>query len=512
MSIVLLGLILVQTYWIHNAYTVKQQQFNNSVQHLQHQIVQTIEEHETVLHITKEIVSISSDTSRMSNRHQFYDVNSNASKDSIQIRMSLNAPDNIIDSAFYDVPVFSNDSFVYKLDNKLYHLELDTLNETKIVSKKRLRSYLIEKVTDKKLFVENIVKQLIRKEVNIENRIRRQDLDSIINNELKQNNLKLQYEYAVQNESGDIAIQSDNYNKLIEQSCNSYKIRLFPDDILSEPNYLIMYFPAEKRTIIRSIAGIAFSSILVTLIIILSFSLIIYVIYKQKRLSEIKSDFVNNMTHELKTPISTISLAAQMLKDKSIPVESKNIDHVSGLIADESKRLGYQVEKVLQMAVFEKFKLDLKIKEIDIHNLIKKAIHNLNLFIKSKNGVVNCKFDAAEATVPADEMHILNVFNNLLDNAIKYSKDAPLINVSTKNIKNQIVISIEDHGIGMSKDNLKKIFDQFYRVPTGNVHNVKGFGLGLSYVKKIVEEHKGKVYVESEPERGTRFDIYLPLE
>ncbi len=225
-----------------------------------------------------------------------------------------------------------------------------------------------------------------------------------------------------------------------------------------------------------------------------------------------KSDFVNNMTHELKTPISTISLASQMLNDKSIASSEKNYDRISGIISDESKRLGYQVERVLQMAKFDQGDLKLQFEDVSAHEIIESVITNFYLQVEAKNGMLIPSLHADVDTILADPTHITNVISNLLDNAVKYTSENPEIYIGTRNQDHELIISVRDNGIGISKSNQRRIFDKFYRVSTGNVHNVKGFGLGLSYVKKIIEEHQGKIRVDSELGSGTTFSINLPLK
>jgi signal transduction histidine kinase len=247
------------------------------------------------------------------------------------------------------------------------------------------------------------------------------------------------------------------------------------------------------------------------LVVVVGFALTTHIMFKQKRLSLVKNDFVNNMTHELKTPISTISLASQMLKDNSIPAESKNMGHISNIIDDETKRLSCQVEKVLKTALFNKGRIKIKPKELDLHSIIENVVKTFYIQVEQKNGKILKSLNAQNHVARVDEVHFTNIIFNLLDNAVKYSNEAPEITIETKNNNGDFLIAIEDNGVGIRKKDQNKIFDQFYRVPTGNRHDVKGFGLGLNYVKRMVEQHGGSISLESEYKKGTRFEIIIPL-
>lgn len=275
---------------------------------------------------------------------------------------------------------------------------------------------------------------------------------------------------------------------------------------------MTIFFPNRANVIFRSLGFMSVSSSFLTLLLLFTFAFTLYIVFKQKRLSDMKGDFVNNMTHELKTPISTISLASQMLNNKSISSSDKNYDRIAGIIADESNRLGYQVERVLQMAKFDQGDLKLNFQEISAHEYIDSVISNFTLQVEAKEGMLIPSLHADDNKIFADPVHFTNVISNLLDNAVKYSREKPEIYIETMNRNEGLVISVRDNGIGISKANQRRVFDKFFRVPTGNVHSVKGFGLGLSYVKKIVEEHEGKIFVESELGTGTTFILIFSLK
>lgn len=330
--------------------------------------------------------------------------------------------------------------------------------------------------------------------------------------ELDNNGINLPFEYAIIDRHGRMVYESENY----DSSANKEEIftqTLFPNDPDARRHYMNVYFPDKDKFIFSSVTFMI-PAFAFTVILLLIFLLTIIMAFRQKKLSEMKNDFINNMTHEFKTPISTISLAAQMLNDDSVRKSPNMMQHISTVINDETKRLRFQVEKVLQMSMFDRQKATLKLQEVDANSAIYNIVNTFKLKVEKYGGCINASLDAEDPIVNVDEMHFTNVIFNLLDNAVKYRReDTPLeLNVVTRNLPNgRIEISIQDNGIGMKKDDLKKIFEKFYRVSTGNRHDVKGFGLGLAYVHKMVTELKGDIRAESELNKGSKFIITLPI-
>jgi two-component system phosphate regulon sensor histidine kinase PhoR len=333
-------------------------------------------------------------------------------------------------------------------------------------------------------------------------------IDSILKEELKNKMVDAKYHFGIINPNLPVI---DNSNT-IELYQSPYRVSLTPDNVFIQPKYLAVYFPNEKNYILRTMGLMLTLTGLLILGIIFSFYYTISTIFRQKKLSDVKNDFINNMTHEFKTPISTISLACEVLNDKSITKTPDRVDNYVKMIRDENSRLGLLVENILQTAILDKGEFKLKITPVDIHNVIEQAISNIQLAVSKKHGEIITKLEATDFVLQVDRIHMTNVIYNLIDNALKYSSENPVIAVSTINTSNGISISVKDNGIGISKENQKKIFDKLYRVPTGNVHNVKGFGLGLSYVKAIVEKHGGTVNVASELNKGSTFTIDLPIQ
>ena len=291
---------------------------------------------------------------------------------------------------------------------------------------------------------------------------------------------------------------------------NGIKAKLFPNDILGQENFLYIFFPNKNYHVIRQVWLPITSSVLFIGVIIFCFIYAIKVIIRQKALSDTKNDFINNMTHEFKTPLATVSLAVEALQDPELSTQDKFRKRYLGIIKDENKRLTAQVEKVLQAAALDKQDFKLKIEEVNLSELLESTMQHISLQVEKKGGNLTLKDRLKEPIVEGDAFHLTHIFNNLLDNAIKYTPNTPTIVLDAFEDADEIIVKIADNGIGMTKDAQKKIFDKFYRVPTGNVHDVKGFGLGLSYVKTMLEAHHGGIQVESEVGKGTTFTINIP--
>jgi len=289
-----------------------------------------------------------------------------------------------------------------------------------------------------------------------------------------------------------------------------YMVRLFPDNIIRQDVVLSVVFPERANYVLGSMAWILGGSLLFSLFILATFALSLFFIIRQKKISEMKSDFINNMTHEFKTPIATISLAADTITNPKIIRDEMSIRHFIGMIKKENSRMNKKVETILQIASLDKKEIDFRFEKLSVHSLIEKAVDTVEILVIQREGKIKMHFKATESQINGDPEHLFNLINNLLDNAIKYSEGAPQIDIYTADANEGIVLSVEDKGIGMSKSVQSRIFERFYRQTSGNVHDIKGFGLGLNYVRAIVDAHKGNISVISEPGKGSRFDVYLP--
>lgn len=337
-------------------------------------------------------------------------------------------------------------------------------------------------------------------------------IDSLIAFELDRHGLRTTYEFGVYSPQRNAMLFQKTGHYPQQLLSESFVFELYPtSSTMRYADQLLLYFPNEKRFLVSQLWYLVFISAMLILIIIMSFGATIYTIFRQKKVSEIKNDFINNMTHEFKTPIATIGLACEALRDCDVQKSDGLYTSYLSMIDEENKRLGTMAEQILQSAVMDKGQLSLREENIDLHEILTECINTKLLQAKKKEGNIRVSLKAEKHLLRADSVHLTNVVLNLLDNAIKYSDGAPEILVQSRNIPNAIEVSVQDNGIGISKANQKKIFEKLYRVPTGNIHNVKGFGLGLSYVKAVIEKHGGTVHLKSELKKGTTFYIRLPF-
>lgn len=318
------------------------------------------------------------------------------------------------------------------------------------------------------------------------------------------------YEYAIIKDGivQDGTIKKSQKNDFLK---SNYMVRLFPDNIIRQDLILSVIFPERANYVLGSMAWILGGSMLFSLFILATFALSLYFIIRQKKISEMKSDFINNMTHEFKTPIATISLAADTITNPKVIKDEVSIRHFIRMIKKENSRMNKKVETILQIASLDKKEIEFRFENVSMHSIIEHAIDTIDIQVQQRNGKINLNLEASEPVVYGDSEHLTNLVNNLLDNSIKYSPESPEITVKTKNSKKGLILSVEDKGIGMTKAVQSKIFERFYRQSSGNVHDVKGFGLGLNYARAIIDAHRGNITVFSEPGKGSRFDIFLPF-
>ncbi len=393
-----------------------------------------------------------------------------------------------------------HDEFERGVDNALIRTR-DMLHDRFLYNSGQSVGYMNDESKENKL----------RNEFAVSGNFTNEEIKEIIDKALAQNNIKYKYEYGITNIFMNTIYQSDGFQA--NEKHKMYHQDLSPKDAIRAQETLYLSIKENKNQVIGEMWWMILASIVFTCIIILAFALTVRTLFNQKKISEIKSDFINNMTHELKTPLATISLAIDALTNEKVIHDTDKIKLYSGMIKEENKRMNKQVEKILQAARLEKEELKLNLQDLDVRQVINKVTDNLALQIQEKNGALDLRLNAKNHTIEADEVHFSNIIFNLLDNAMKYSTNAPYIQVETFNLQSgPLVIKIKDNGIGMDKETQSRIFERFFRAHTGNLHNVKGFGLGLSYVKAIVDAHDGKIKVDSAPGKGSTFIMTFPVK
>lgn len=494
------SLLTLQYFYIRNLGKMRSEQFDEAVRRSLTEVVKSLELDETARFLAedmndhkKETFDLPKVTTTKWQRHS-------ASLHSIQ---GL--------STFSSVTEYDETTTLSQTKPKVF-ISMSHGKNTLSGTYNKLQENFRERYLAQKGLMEDVILRMLYEANNrpIEQRIDFSKLENYLTVELTKNGLeKMPFHFKVTDKNEQEVYRCKDM--LGNTESGEYKQVLFPNDPGVETGSLYVYFPNRKDYIFESLR-IYVPSIIFSIVLLIVFGTTILIIFRQKKLNDMKNDFVNNMTHELKTPISTISLAAQMLKDGDVGKTPAMLKHISGVIVDETKRLSFQVEKVLQVSLFERDKSNLTFKEVDVNDMLETVVATFKLKVENFDGRIETDLSAKRADITADEMHLTNVFFNLMDNAVKYRSERDLLlHVRTWNEKEHLMISISDNGVGIKKENLKKIFERFYRVPTGNVHDVKGFGLGLAYVLKIVQNHNGTIRAESEVNMGTKFIISLPL-
>ena len=524
MSVALTGLIAFQWYWIDTVITGNRDHFERDVMTALSNVTKKLEQQEALFYVNRQMSNLPSQgqsrgfqpfqfqaTPPLNQRQVLQGKEKILFEDSLSSTGSFNfsfevvgAPlrSNQMGKAFFDVlkSNINNIQFAYPKDAP----ETETLNSN--------LKEILEKISNKSNMMMGLLEEMMLPKIGLTNRFDPDQLDSLLHTELKKKSIDIPYDYAIINpRSGRlIEISKDYSNERLLQS--HFKTNLFPNDVTNEPNLLVIDFPSQEKYLMSKIWFPLSSSALLILIILICFGYAVFTIVRQKKISVMKTDFMNNMTHEFKTPISTIGLAIEALLDPTIPQKTSMKMKYLGIIADENKRLESQVADVLQMAQLDKNELKLNLVTVDLHPIIQQAVDKISIQMERKSGNLKLALNASQSILKGDEAYLLGVLLNLLDNALKYSKDAPNVIIRTQNIRGQLICSIKDHGMGMTKEAQRSIFQKFYRVASGNVHNIKGFGLGLAYVKEIITLHHGSIAVESELNKETNFIIKFPLD
>ncbi len=359
--------------------------------------------------------------------------------------------------------------------------------------------------------IQKMAVELESKPQSLIQRIDTGNIQKTLRKSLAEKGINIPFEFAIQSAGDSVVLpaQSKGFEK--SHLSTRHRVSLFPNDIFQQHDVLLVYFPEQKSFLAKSISLIAFGSVFFTFIIIFTSVLSIVIMIRQKKISDIKTDFINNMTHEFKTPIATISIAVDSINNSKVIEDPDRIKGYTRIIKEENNRMNARVEQVLQMALLDSSEFRLNDKPVDIHTILHKVTDHLRLQIEKRDGKLKFIPEAEDSIVSGDEAHLLSVFMNLLDNANKYSPEKPEISVRTTSKNHRIIVAIEDKGLGMTQEVQQKIFDKFFRVTSGNIHNIKGFGLGLSYAKALVLAHKGEIRVISEPGKGSRFEVELPV-
>ena len=511
----LVAIILVQVYWTYSAWKDKEEEFSLSVIQSLKTVSSQIQDRELADYIyafERLIDSVGTpdesnytdiflfmDENISSNLTSFYaygileeDYNINLS----EINLNIENEENVKDLKKVKTTTILNNDQIFNRENRF----ASSINKLKSVE----RINIFDQAKYRSAFLD------YSSTIPIHRRVSSIELKTLLESELSTKNIKTKFEFGIYNNGLATKIKSNSYVEL--QTGPSYKTPIFVNDNGESPYTLVVSFPERDKYVFSSIISVAGLSILLTLFVLVVSTTAVYQIIHQKKISEIKSDFINNMSHEFKTPIATINLAIDAIKNpKTMGKASKVKDYIN-VIKEENNRMLSQVEDILLISQLEKGLLPIKMGSVNINDIIKNSIYHVNLILQNKKGKIEVEYNAYEPNIIGNFDHLTNVLVNILDNALKYSENTPIIKIVTNSTEYDLQINIEDNGIGMDKSTKRLIFDKFYRKETGNIHDIKGHGLGLSYVKKIIELHKGKIELISKIKEGTKFIIKLPLK
>ena len=502
MGLSFLGLLFLQISYMEQMAKMKKEQFDESVNRSLYQASHNLELNETQRYLEKNV----NETERRAYKQDSLMVDGLDGSVKQSHQFAVAADDGTVYSSF------ELKTFAIKPASVPKAMILRTDKSSISEASKSLQEIVRNRYVYQKALLDEVVYNILytASDKPLKERINFKLLDRDIKVELMNNGINIPYHFRVETADGREVYRCPDYSEEGEE--NSYPQTLFHNDPSPKMGVVKIHFP-DMNSYIFSSVRFMIPSLIFTVVLLITFVFTIVIIFRQKRYSEIKNDFINNMTHELKTPISSISLAAQMLNDESVEKSPNMMKHLGGVINDESKRLRFLVEKVLQMSMFDKQSVSFKKKELDLNELLESIASTFSLRVEHTGGKIYMEIEAVDSAIYVDEVHFQNAITNLMDNAVKYRKpDEPLdLYIKTWNEKDRLCFSIRDTGLGIKKENAKKIFDKFYRVHTGNVHDVKGFGLGLAYVKKIINLHEGEIKCDSELGKGSTFTVSLPI-
>jgi two-component system phosphate regulon sensor histidine kinase PhoR len=513
MGLSFLSLLYLQVSYIEEMVRMRREQFEESVQRGLVQACKNIELVETKKYLEDD-VEATERAAELSRQQALAEKSMTATDTTVTADGTVVVQSHQYSVRTHDGINYSSSFELKKLVNNASRLPKPLISTGKNIpqTSKALQEILRDRYVYQRDLLDEVIYRILytASDKPLSKRVNFKQLDLFLKTELMNNGIDIPYHFTVTDRDGHEVYHCPDYTT--EGGENVFSRELYKNDPPARMGFVNVHFPTLDSYIFSSVKFMI-PSIVFTLVLLITFVFTIYIIFRQKKLTEIKNDFINNMTHEFKTPISTISLAAQMLNDPSVNKSPAMFSHISGVINDETKRLRFQVEKVLQISMFERQKATLKRKEVNANELIAGVVNTFALKVEKNNGHIASELNAQDPVIFVDEMHFTNVIFNLLDNAVKYKKPEGelMLTVKTWNEGGKLHISIQDNGIGIKKEDLKKIFEKFYRVHTGNLHDVKGFGLGLAYVRKIITDHKGTIRAESELNVGTKFIIVLPL-